>query len=368
MGYLISIKTAIFIFPILAFLFTIPFILIQYHRYGSINKLRTLIVYSFILYLLAVYFLVILPLPHFSEVSNMKAVNPRLIPFSFVSDIIRESSFIISSPKTYIKALTEPCVYTVLFNVLMFVPFGMYLRYYFKCNLWKTVLLSFLLSLFLELTQLTGLYFIYPKPYRMFDVDDLIINTLGGILGYVLMKIPSKFLPSRDKIDEESIIRGKTVSGLRRITMFFLDLFIFLGILITINNVFNNLWLNLIIFILYYIMYPYFFNGYTIAGKFLNVKIEFENKRLLRIALRIIFIFFSYFGIWYVLIKFSIFMFNHFNISMLFILLFYLAIIGVVTFMHMFSLIRLLKHGRLYYDNLFKIEYVSTIEENNVKQ
>ena len=31
---------------------------------------------------------------------------------------------------------------------------------------------SFLLSLFFEVTQLTGLYFLYPGSYRLFDVDD----------------------------------------------------------------------------------------------------------------------------------------------------------------------------------------------------
>ena len=49
MNYIEVIKTALFAFPIVAFIFTIPFILIEYHRYGSINKFRTFIVYSFIL-------------------------------------------------------------------------------------------------------------------------------------------------------------------------------------------------------------------------------------------------------------------------------------------------------------------------------
>ncbi|UPU40245.1 hypothetical protein MX850_02280 [Erysipelothrix sp. Poltava] len=35
----------------------------------------------------------------------------------------------------------------------MTVPFGIYLRYYFNCDLKKTVILSFILSLFFEPTQ-----------------------------------------------------------------------------------------------------------------------------------------------------------------------------------------------------------------------
>ena len=102
----------------------------------------------------------------------------------------------------------------------MTIPFGMYLKYYFKCNLKKTILFSFLLSLFFELTQLTGLYFIYPKAYRLFDVDDLLMNTLGGIVGYSLLNLINKFLPTREEIDKKAIEEGKNVSGLRRIILF----------------------------------------------------------------------------------------------------------------------------------------------------
>lgn len=40
-----------------AFVFTIPYILVNYHKYGSLLSIRILIVYSFILYLICVYFL-----------------------------------------------------------------------------------------------------------------------------------------------------------------------------------------------------------------------------------------------------------------------------------------------------------------------
>ncbi len=43
-----------------------------------------------------------------------------------------------------------------------------------------------------------GLFFIYPKAYRLFDVDDLIINTTGGILGYLVTPLFQKLLPTRD--------------------------------------------------------------------------------------------------------------------------------------------------------------------------
>lgn len=66
---------------------------------------------------------------------------------------------------------------------------GIYLRYYFKKDLKKTLLITFLVSLFFELTQLTSLYGIYNAPYRIFDLDDLILNTFGGFLGYLIVPL-----------------------------------------------------------------------------------------------------------------------------------------------------------------------------------
>lgn len=228
MGYVEVITTAFIAFPFIAFLFTVPFMLYNYHKYGSIPFFRVLIVYTFILYLINIYFLVILPLPTFSEALQNTGPYINYIPFNFIHDFIRETPFIWNEPSTYLKAILDPSFYVVAFNILMFIPLGMYLRYYFKCSFKKTLLYSFLVSLFFELTQLTGLYFIYPNPYRLCDVDDLIQNTLGGILGFLIMGGLSRFLPTRDKIDEEAIEKGKSVSGLRRITVFFLDSFLFL--------------------------------------------------------------------------------------------------------------------------------------------
>ena len=90
MVYLTTFKTAFLLFPFVAFLITIPFMLIEYHKYGSINKLRVLSIYSFILYLMTIYFLVILPLPSKEYVSSLTTPKYQLIPFKFVYDFIKE--------------------------------------------------------------------------------------------------------------------------------------------------------------------------------------------------------------------------------------------------------------------------------------
>ena len=226
MSYLVPIKTALIIFPFLALLITLPYIIYEYHHYGSVNKLRTLIIYSFILYLITIYFLVILPLPTKEEVIKMKVINPQLIPLTFIKDIIED--LIELKQINILKIITIPSIYTVIFNIIMFMPLGVYLRYYYKCSLKKTLIISLLISLFFEITQLTGLYYIYPRAYRNFDVDDLLINTLGGLLGYLIISPIQKYLPTREDIDTKSLKEGQKVSSLRRITLFIGDIFIYL--------------------------------------------------------------------------------------------------------------------------------------------
>ena len=165
-------KSHWFLFPILAFVITIPYMIANYRKYGSVNKLRTVIFYSFILYLLAAYLLVNLPLPDPETVHTTYTDKLNLVPFSFVADFFNDSPFVLTDPSTWIDSMKYPSFYVPAFNVLMLVPFGIYMRYYFKCSFKKTILLTALLSLFFELTQLSGLYFIYPGPYRLCDIDD----------------------------------------------------------------------------------------------------------------------------------------------------------------------------------------------------
>lgn len=366
MEYLQTIKIAILVFPLVAFLFTIPFILSQYHRYGSINKLRVLIIYSFILYLMIIYFLVILPLPSRQDVLLMPDKKPNFQLFQFITDIVKESSFRYYDVSTYLKALKDPCIYTVIFNIFMTVPFGMYLHYYFKCSLGKTVSYSFLLSLFFELTQLTGLYFIYPKAYRLFDVDDLLMNTLGGVVGYYLMNLFKPLLPSREKIDEDSMIKGMNVSALRRITLFFLDNCI-VGILITFGNlVYRSKWLSLGIFLVYYVLVPLINKNRTIGSKFLNIEFAASKYLIVKLFLRAILPYLYFLGLPF-LVSIIVMMIssyiNEFTIK--FILIVFL-ILGWLYF-YLKTFINFFKTKKMVYDRLSKVDLVSTISLKNSK-
>lgn len=221
--YLIPLQSALLLFPFLAAMITLPYIIMQYRKYGSILPIRVLIVYSFIFYLLCAYFLIVLPLPPIEEVASYTKPIMQLIPFASLKEFTMNSSLIWNDPATYLTALNEPSLYLIVFNILLTVPFGIYLRYYFQCSWKKTLLLTFLLTLSFECLQLSALFGYYPRPYRLFDVDDLITNTLGGMLGYAITPVFAHFLVSRNRMDEKAYDRGRSVSPLRRVLAFFFD-------------------------------------------------------------------------------------------------------------------------------------------------
>lgn len=70
-------------------------------------------------------------------------------------------------------------------NILIFIPFGFFLPMgSAKKSFAVTTLLSFFLSLGIETFQLL-------TKIGSFDVDDLLLNTLGGIVGYLLYRVLS---------------------------------------------------------------------------------------------------------------------------------------------------------------------------------
>lgn len=50
------------------------------------------------------------------------------------------------------------------------------------------------LSLLVELSQLTGLFGLYPCPWRQFDVDDLILNIAGVWAGFLIGRVVARRL------------------------------------------------------------------------------------------------------------------------------------------------------------------------------
>ena len=70
-------------------------------------------------------------------------------------------------------------IFNVLGNIAVFIPFGFFVADYVKAkNISPVLIISTIVSATVEFVQL--------EIGRSFDIDDIILNVIGGILGYLL--------------------------------------------------------------------------------------------------------------------------------------------------------------------------------------
>lgn len=127
-----------------------------------------------------IYFWLLFEILTMSELNTSSGMN--LVPFS---EILR---YKISSKMFY---------YNVFGNILIFLPFGYLIGSYVKSkNIWPVILTTLLTSVVVEFVQL--------QIGRSFDIDDILLNIVGGIIGYLLyimIKKIKKYIPEIFKSD-----------------------------------------------------------------------------------------------------------------------------------------------------------------------
>jgi len=149
------------VWPML-FIFTIIIVSIRlvyiFYNKEKFVFYKELLMFCFIIYILLLYYIVTF------QDSNYGTNN--YIPFK---EIFR---YKITS-KLFIK--------NVLGNILLFVPFGIFASHYVKNKkVYITLILTLIVSFSIEFTQsIIG---------RTADVDDIILNLFGGLLGYMLYR------------------------------------------------------------------------------------------------------------------------------------------------------------------------------------
>lgn len=157
----------------------------------NINKI---IKYLFIIYLVGLLFILFLyggrsgnqfHLNVFSK-EHFEMIN--IIPFKTIGGFFNRLS------NSTIN--TNIVVTNLLANLLMFIPMGMALPVLFSKyfdKLWKITIFTIVLVLFIEIVQ-------FLTFTGSADIDDLILNTIGAIIGYGIIKI--KFLRKFLKLDD----------------------------------------------------------------------------------------------------------------------------------------------------------------------
>lgn len=135
------------------------------------NFARFMLEGLFTLYLCCVFALVFLPLPSIEAAASL-IYEVELMPLHCLVDVMEKP----------VKGTL-----LILFNVCMTIPFGMFLRYYFKLDAKRVFLYSLALTTLIEFGQFSGLFFLFKGSYRLFEIDDLFLNTLGGMIGYLMI-------------------------------------------------------------------------------------------------------------------------------------------------------------------------------------
>lgn len=156
-------------------LFTIVWIIyriISCIKNKPINKIREIFINLFF-----IYFLILVNLTMFKYGNLMLDFNIKFyinyIPLVETINMFRNDFLDINI-----------ALHNVIGNILLFIPLGFGIPLFFnkKNKLSKIILYGFTASLTIELIQLF-------TPYNTTDIDDVIFNTLGAVLGFIIFNI-----------------------------------------------------------------------------------------------------------------------------------------------------------------------------------
>lgn len=120
----------------------------------------------FIIYSILLIWIILFKVSFF-DLDRFRSIN--IIPFYYINEIGFNYQF-----------------KEVIFNFIIFIPFGIYLRV-MNINSKSSVLYGALLSIFFELSQ-----FIFKLGAT--DITDIIMNTTGTLFGILLYNILSKYI------------------------------------------------------------------------------------------------------------------------------------------------------------------------------
>lgn len=181
----------------------VPFVAVSYRRRGGLTAWRFVAWAAFLVYFFAIWTYTLPPLP---DPDLIRCVGAITDPMAVVRDL--QAAF--AGPGNPIRS---PELQQLLLNVLLFVPLGFFVRGLLGRGLVTTVAIGFAVSLFVETTQLTGVWGVYPCAYRFFDVGDLMTNTLGALVGATLSLLVPRRLrgiaPTADAREPRPVTRRR---------------------------------------------------------------------------------------------------------------------------------------------------------------
>ncbi len=149
---------------------------------------KGLLAATFAVYLVVVAAVTILP-THISRLGGPHSDHVNLIPLGYSFNCFQ----LVYRPHTNLRAF---CLLNTLGNLALFLPLGILLPLTFDRfrSLKRVMAIAFCLSLSIETIQFFSRFI---GSLRAVDIDDVLLNTLGAFLGFVLYKLVNQ---NRDTI------------------------------------------------------------------------------------------------------------------------------------------------------------------------
>lgn len=183
---------SIAMWPFASALLTLPVLALIYHRYHRLRLSSALSSYLVILYLLSLVFFTLWPMP--DDRASFCATHyfpAQLHPLQFLEDLATGG---------------RTALFQIVLNIIFFIPLGFIMGRVFRWRFYAAIPIAFLTSLTIETAQLTGAFGLVGCAYRHFDVDDLVWNTSGAIVGIICAAIINWISPPRQADADEVVL------------------------------------------------------------------------------------------------------------------------------------------------------------------
>lgn len=145
------------------------------------DRSKKILISLFIVYMTVVVSITIFPLIIDPELMPINDRSIILVPFSTITNLLE-------------NATLWTIVLQIIGNIIMTIPYGIFIPFMVKRKRWYNYLVyTLIFSLAIELTQLI-ICISTNSFYRTVDIDDVILNSIGIIIGYGIYKILPKFV------------------------------------------------------------------------------------------------------------------------------------------------------------------------------
>ncbi|MFF2272468.1 VanZ family protein [Agromyces sp. NPDC058136] len=192
----------------------VPLVALSYRRRGGFSSARLLGWIALIFYVMGLWAYTLLPVPD----GPYSCVGVQLDPIAVVTDIAHLQAEAGGS------LLRNAAFQQFTLNLVLFLPLGFLVRALFARGVLVAAATGALVSLAIELTQVTGVWGLFPCAYRLFDTGDLVTNTVGAVLGSVTAA--AVLSPWRRRPQEEGVAAVAPVTAGRRLLAMLVDLIV----------------------------------------------------------------------------------------------------------------------------------------------